>query len=300
MADRVLVSVIIPTYNRATDVIKCVKSVLNSTLKNIEVIVVDNASTDNTIEKLKIFSSDSRFKLIKSLVNLGAGGGRNRGAPRACGKYLLFVDSDNIIDSKMVEYLVDFFDNRPDCGMVGPLMLIESNRKIIWTYFADINMYTSQAKYKGTGEKNIGQFPEVIPVGHLPNCFMVKNREFKKVGGFEEKYLIIYEEADLAEKIKRLRKKIYLFSKAITYHAVDLPKPEDKKNYGFRSPERAFLLARNRVYFMKRNANWLQKIAFFVVFNPIICCYYQLNLIRTGQSNKARAYLRGYFTGIFT
>jgi len=300
MADRVLVSVIIPTYNRAADIVKCVRSVLNSTMKNIEVIVVDNASTDNTIEKLKIFSHDSRFKLIKSQINLGAGGGRNRGARDAHGKYLLFVDSDNVIDSKMIEYLVDFFDNSSDCGMVGPLMLIESNRKIIWTYFADINMYTSQAKYKGTGEKNIGQFPKVVPVGHLPNCFMVKNREFKKVGGFEEKYIIIYEEADLAEKIKRLGKKIFLFSKAITYHAVELSKREDKNDYGFRSPERAFLMARNRVYFMKRNANWLQKIAFFVVFNPIICCYYQFNLIRTGQNDKARAYLRGCFIGLFT
>lgn len=299
MSTQELVSVIIPTYNRQKDVNNCVASLLKSDYQKIEIIVVDNGSSDKTVEDLeKNYSKDKRFQLVKSKVNLGAGGGRNRGSKEASGKYLLFVDSDNVVEIKMISYLIDFFENKGECGMVGPLMY-NGDHKTIWTYFADINMSTSQAKYKGTGEKNIGQVPKVVPVGHLPNCFMVLNSDFTKIGGFEERYVIVYEEADLAEKIKRLGKKIYLYSKAITYHVAEAPKESDANNYGFRSPERAFLLARNRVLFMKRNATFPQKVTFFIIFNPLICLYYQFNLLRTGQSTKAWAYLKGNLTGLF-
>lgn len=295
-----LVSVIIPTFDRQSDVLNCAASILNSSYREIEIIIVDNNSSDRTVEELtKKYSMDSRLKLIKSKTNLGAGGGRNRGAEEAEGKYLLFVDSDNVVDGRMIDHLTNFFENHPDCGMVGPLMLLESDRETIWTYFADINMFTSQAKYKGTGEKNVGQFPEIVPVGHIPNCFMVKRTDFKKVGGFEEKYIVVYEEADLAEKIKRLGKKVYLFTKAITYHAVELSKTNDRNNYGFRSSERAFLLARNRVYFMRRNATLIQFITFFFIFNPLIFLYYEMNLLRNRDFVKAASYACGMCKGFF-
>jgi GT2 family glycosyltransferase len=264
----------------------------------LEVVVVDNNSADNTANVLtEKYAHEHRFKLIKSRTNLGAGGGRNLGAKSAKGKYLLFVDSDNIISPKMISNLVDFNSQKADCGLVGPLMLYKSNPKIIWLYSADINMFTSQAKYLGTGEKDLGQYPEIVSVGHLPNCFMLLRSDFTKIKGFEEKYLVVYEEADLAEKIKRLGKKIYLYTKAVTYHDIELPKPDAPKELGFRSKERAYLLARNRILFMKRNASLPQKIFFFIIFNPLILFYYQFNLLFHGQFDKAWYYLRGSFAG---
>lgn len=286
--------------NRAKDVLDCVNSVLNCDYKNIEIIVVDNASIDNTTIKIEEnFSKDNRVNLIKSKINLGAGGGRNRGSEEAKGEYLLFVDSDNIIDKKMISYLVGFFESENNCGMVGPLMLFKGNPNIIWLYFADINMYSSQAKYKGTGEKDKGQCNEVIRVGHLPNCFMVKKEDFFKIDGFDEKYIIMYEEADLAEKIrKRLKKKIYLYTKAKTYHDVALS-GADEKNFGFRSKERAFLTARNRIYFMKKNASFFQLLIFLLFCNPLIFIYYQFFLIKNKQYEKAWFYLKGSIKGLF-
>lgn len=293
-----LVSVVIPTCNRSKEIVNCLESVFKSNYKKIEVIVVDNASSDDTVSRLTKYFSKANFKLIKVKENLGAGGGRNRGAKEATGKYLLFVDSDNVIDPKMISRLVEFFVGKKYCGLVGPLMMIKSQPEIIWTYFADINMLTSQARYKGTGERNNGQVPEIVGVGHLPNCFMVKKTDFQRVKGFEEKYLVVYEEADLAEKMKRLGKKCYLYSKAITYHDVEVPDKAKTNDFGFRTPERAYLLARNRVVFMKRNASFGQQIIFFLIFNPVITCYYLLNLLCTSQMAKAKAYLRGALRGI--
>lgn len=295
------VSIIIPTFNRSKDAISCISSVMCSTYGNIEIIVIDNGSTDKTFENLKWkFKQSEKIKLIRSENNLGAGGGRNRGATEATGNYLLFIDSDNIVDKEMIFNLCNFFEKTNGCGMVGPLMLFKNNPEKIWLYYADINMWSSKACYKGFGEKNKRQYNEVIETGHLPNCFMVKRDDFEKVGGFDEKYFIMYEEADLAEKIKKkLKKKIYLFSKAITYHDFPIDNDEVNKNFGFRSSERAYLTSRNRIYFMKRNASIFQFLIFVFVFNPLILVYYETGLLKNGQFQKAWSYFKGFVNGFF-
>jgi len=90
----------------------------------------------------------------------------------------------------------------------------------------------------------------------------------------------MFEEADLAEKLKKLGKKIFTYTKAKTYHDVPLPNSEGIDRSFFRDSKRAFLTARNRVYFMRRNANFKQKIVFFLVFNPLIMLYYQFQLLK--------------------
>ena len=298
---KIEVSVIIPTTNRKEGVLECIDSVFGSTFKNIEIIVIDNASTDGTQEAIKeIHKKENNLTVIRSEMNIGAGGGRNLGAKNSSGKYLLFIDSDNVIHEKMIEYLVGFFEKRRDCGMVGPLMLFKEDPSIIWLYFADLNMYTSQAKYKGFGEKNVGQYGEVVEVGHLPNCFMVRKDDFEKVGGFDEKYFIMFEEADLAEKIKKiLMKKVFVYSKAITQHDFPMQDVEVSKNLGFRSALRAYLTARNRVYFMRRNTNLTQLLVFIVVFNPLILVYYLATLVKNKRIDLAWNYAKGTFVGFF-
>jgi GT2 family glycosyltransferase len=129
---------------------------------------------------------------------------------------------------------------------------------------------------------------------------MVRRDDFQKVSGFDEKYFIMYEEADLAHQIKKqLGKKIYLISRAVTYHDFPLHDPEVQNNLGLRSSERAYLTARNRVYFMRKNAPWFHFMVFFFVFNPLILFYYEILLLKNRQFAKARAYLRGCLAGFF-
>lgn len=300
---RMNVSIIIPFHNRLCEVIECVKSVLESSYKDKEVIVVDNGSNDAAAESLQR-EFGGKIKIVRSEVNLGAGGGRNLGASKANGKYLLFVDSDNVIDKKMIGYLADFMEKGRDgstpftIGMAGPLMLYKKYPNLIWLYFADINMWTSQATYKGTGEADVRQYKEVLEVGHIPNCFMVRADDFRIVGGFDEKYFIMYEEADLAEKFKRMGKKVYICTKARTYHDIPVRSEKVTVGPGLRSSERAFLTARNRVYFMKKNANFVNKFIFFVMFLPISVNYYMVSMLLNRQYASVLSYLRGTLAGI--
>lgn len=89
------ISVIIPTYNRGYLIANSIKSVLNQTYKNLEVIVVDDGSTDNTKEVVDKFN-DKRIKYIKLIENTGGSNARNIGILNANGKYISFQDSDDI------------------------------------------------------------------------------------------------------------------------------------------------------------------------------------------------------------
>jgi glycosyltransferase involved in cell wall biosynthesis len=101
-----LVSVIVPIYNSAPYLSRCVSSILNQTYRKIEIILVDDGSDDNSlILCYKLAESDERIKVI-SKSNGGASSARNIGLDNATGEYGIFVDSDDEITKDLVEYLV--------------------------------------------------------------------------------------------------------------------------------------------------------------------------------------------------
>lgn len=115
-----LISVVIPTYNREKIIKKCITSVLNQSYSNIEVIVVDDCSEDNTIEIIKTIKDD-RIKVYKLDRNSGACAARNFGINKSKGKYIAFQDSDDIwLENKLEQQYKYLLDKKVDmvfCGM---------------------------------------------------------------------------------------------------------------------------------------------------------------------------------------
>ena len=95
--DRVRFSIVIPTYNSVNEVQRAIQSVREQTLKNYEIIVVDDCSTDNTYE---VLSKQQDIILIRNSTNLRAGGARNKGIERAKGEYIIFLDADDYLAEK--------------------------------------------------------------------------------------------------------------------------------------------------------------------------------------------------------
>lgn len=110
-----LVSVVIPTYNRSKQVIVAIESVLAQLYSNIEIIVVDDGSTDNTAHSLKQFSEEISYHFTK---NSGVSSARNLGIRVAKGKYIAFLDSDDLWSETKVKRQVEFFRLNPDFGLV--------------------------------------------------------------------------------------------------------------------------------------------------------------------------------------
>ena len=105
------ISVIIPTFNRGKLIANSIKSVLNQTIKNLEIIIVDDGSTDNTKEVIDKFQ-DRRIKYIKLDKNQGASNARNIGIKAAKGRYISFQDSDDIFYPNKLEIQLNNIINK--------------------------------------------------------------------------------------------------------------------------------------------------------------------------------------------
>lgn len=112
-----MVSVIIPTYNRADKIRRSIESVLGQSYQDFEIIVVDDASTDDTCHVVKGIN-DSRIRYLKSDRKIGANGARNIGIQNAKGAYIAFQDSDDVWRKDKLKKQMDMFREREDLAIV--------------------------------------------------------------------------------------------------------------------------------------------------------------------------------------
>ncbi|MEK7632310.1 MAG: glycosyltransferase [Patescibacteria group bacterium] len=111
--DLSLVSVVIPTYQHANTIGRCIESVLGQTYSPIEIIIVDDGSTDNTAEVLRKF--DRKIRVIHQ-ENAGANPARNRGLAEATGEFVIFCDADVVMKPEMIAHFVHQLQSRPEAS----------------------------------------------------------------------------------------------------------------------------------------------------------------------------------------
>ncbi len=156
------VSVIVPVYNEETYLVQCLKSILEQSLKNIEIICVDDGSSDRSVELIeKLQKKDSRIRLIRQ-KNAGGGAARNRGALAARGEYLSFLDADDYFEPAMLE------------KMAGKMDETESDICIckVRCWHEDLNFYTDE--YSAMREEFLPSkdvFSAKDMPGHIFNTF---------------------------------------------------------------------------------------------------------------------------------
>ena len=145
MEEKELLSVIVPVYNVDKRIERCLLSITNQSYKNIEIIVIDDGSTDRSgLICDKLAEKDHRIQVIHNEVNLGVSKARNMGTTLARGFYITFVDADDYIESMMYEVLIqdiEYYDT--DIAMCG---VYEKNRQYskLINNKNEINLYTGQ------------------------------------------------------------------------------------------------------------------------------------------------------------
>ncbi|MCA9766821.1 MAG: glycosyltransferase [Carnobacterium sp.] len=109
MENKPLVSVIVPVYNVEAYIEECLDSIIHQAYQELEIIVVEDGSTDKSREKIQPYLSDKRIKFVEQ-KNKGLSGARNTGMAKATGTYILFVDSDDYIDVEMLTKIVPIME----------------------------------------------------------------------------------------------------------------------------------------------------------------------------------------------
>jgi glycosyltransferase involved in cell wall biosynthesis len=176
------VSVIIPTYNRLPMLKEAVDSVLGQNFEDFELIVVDDGSTDETAEEIKRYGG--RVKLLQIPQNRGVSVARNRGILQARGKYIAFLDSDDLWVKGKLKTQVAFMEDNPQYQLcyTDEIWIRRGKR---------VNPKLRHAKYSGW------IFEQCVPLCIIsPSSALIKRTLFSKVGLFDEA-LPVCEDYDL-------------------------------------------------------------------------------------------------------
>ena len=148
MENNQLISIIIPVYNVEPYLSKCIKSIINQTYKKLEIILINDGSTDNSLKICKEYAKkDSRIKVINK-KNGGLSSARNKGIENSKGKYLIFIDSDDYIDLTMVEKLyTNLLENNADISICNHYYDYQNNNLKVKSFPKDKLLVTEKEKY---------------------------------------------------------------------------------------------------------------------------------------------------------
>jgi len=262
MKDSIEISIIIVNYNTTDHLRKCLKSIETYLKSNgIEIIVVDNNSSDRSIEKLT-----GEFPAIKLFLrdkNDGFGSGCNYGVRHSSGKYLLFLNPDIVLLNDSVTLLKKYLEANSDCGIVSGLM-VEENDSVIYSFndfpsylweFYQLIGYGYDEKIKKLNNKKEIVENKIFETDWFHGAyFMISRIDFEMAGGFNENYFIYYEDVEICFKIKSvLKKKVICIPQVRVYHHTKSSLSEEKTDnvYIFHL-QRSKILFINNYYFFKR------------------------------------------------
>lgn len=216
------ISVIILNYNGSRYIINCIRSVLSSSYDNLEVILVDNGSTDQSIEICKdIFAADSRLNIIKNISNLGFAEGNNVGAKHSTGQYLFFLNIDTEIQSDSITNCVCQFHFHPNVGIVQPKLILLDNKTTFDSAGDFIDKYGNAVRRGGDGlEIDEGQYDQDIDIFSARGAaLMIPRSLYLESGGFDPIFFLDFEDIDLCWRVRLMGYYIKLAPKSVVFHA---------------------------------------------------------------------------------
>lgn len=218
-----LVSIIVPNFNTKSVIDSYLKNFLKIKYKPIEIIVVDDCSTDGSYEKILEYQrKHSEIKVFRNEKNSGPSKTRNNGIKHSKGKYISLLESDMEVEPDYLDHLIQKLESDSDLGAVQSLVLDLNQKDIIQADGLLYDPHTFNVYAKNVGvmktkvKKDIIQkYTSIGAVGSV-----IRKDVLDLIGGFDEKIVHNIDDIDLGWRIWLSGKKIVMVPKAITYHVT--------------------------------------------------------------------------------
>jgi len=218
------ISIVIVNWNTGKLLLDCLDSIYK-TVKNItmEVWVVDNASTDDSVESVRRLYPD--VKIIQNSQNLGFAAANNRAFKQMHGRYALLLNTDTLLTEGAVEGIYEFMEDRPDAGMACGQLLNpdESKQNSIANFPGVLSLLCNETILRillpGKFPSKRRTFKHPIEVDScIGACLLVRKKTMDQVGLLDEKYFFFFEETDWAYRMKQAGWKVYFVPTARIFH----------------------------------------------------------------------------------
>lgn len=255
-----LVYIVLVNYNGAKDTIDCIKSLEKIDYDNFKVIIVDNCSTDNSIEVLKKHNKKNHI-IIESNYNNGFSAGNNIGIKRAMEEgadFVLLLNNDTIVKKDFLSELIK--STNEDVGIcIGKIYYLKEKNKI-WYGGGKINFKTGKVMHIDHDKIDFKLDENYSDVTFATGCCMlISKKVLKTIGFLDERYFLYYEDSDYSAKILNAGLRIRYNPKSIIYHNVS-------SSTGRGSNLTQYYMIRNRLLFIKYNIEAKYKVRAYLYF----------------------------------
>jgi GT2 family glycosyltransferase len=252
------VSIIVLNYNGREDTLACLRSLEHVMYPNVNVIVVDNASSDGSADAIR--EAHPQMKLIETGANLGFTGGNNVGIHYALdhgADYIMLLNNDTIVAPDMLNLMVEVMESDPQIGVTGPMIYYYSAPETIWSAGGQIDWKRGTTSMIGVNEEDKSQYG-LTPrsVDFVTGCALLVRREvWEKVGLLDDQFFMYYEETEWCVRASRAGYKIYHVPQAMLWHKISLQEREA-------SPRTYYYMTRNRLLFLHNSRAGYQTWAY--------------------------------------
>ncbi len=258
------VAVVIVNYNGSEVLCDCLTSVLASSYPALDVLVVDNASTDDSLAVVR--RDFPSVHLIACTENLGFAGGNNVGirtALQAGAQYVLVLNNDTIIAPDCIEWLVRRARADSRIGAVSPMILFCDPKDRIWSAGGEYNLWRGVARHAGLRRRmSEKRWNQPRRITFATGCaVLLSAAALQEAGGFDERLFMYNEDGDLSLRLRKAGWLLYYEPRAVVWHREAWTTSRTiGKRWGIR------LCVRNILHVHKKHASWYHKLTFFPYF----------------------------------
>ena len=283
-----LASVIIPNWNGASHLPTCLDALEQQTFTDYEIIVVDNGSTDQSLDLLARGYPETR--VIALSYNLGFAGGCNAGLRQASGETLVILNNDTRVEPGWLAELLSALEQHPEAGMATPkVRLWDDHRRLHTT--GDYMRSNGIPDSRGVWELDEGQYDQQTYVFGAAGVAPAYRRQMlEEIGLFDADFVSYCEDVDLSWRAQLAGYRCVYVPGAVLYHKVSATG---------KGVLRSFMVARNTIWTLVKNLPadmWRRHRREIIVGQWQRCA----SALRAWRGVEARATLRGQLAGVLT
>jgi len=223
----------------------CLESLFKQTYRDFEVILVDNASDDNSIDWVR--QNFPEVKLILNQANLGFAKACNQGVSIAAGKYVAFLNFDTVVAQDWLVYLVKTVQESADIGACMPKLLLYDKKRALINSAGGVTHYLGVSWAGNYNQADKGEFEEEKEISFASGAAMlVKKEVIAKVGAFDENFYMYCEDTDLSWRMRLAGYRVLFVPQSRVWHKYNFSKGKQK----------FYLIERNRLSMFLTNYKW--------------------------------------------
>lgn len=253
-------AIIIVSYNQVDDTIECIESLLQADANLSQIILVDNASIDQSVSSIREKFGGS-LTIIALDKNKGYPYGLNQGIPVGLDKgadWFLLMNNDVIVEEDFLRAMHMATIDKPEADLIGPTILYYDHPETIWYIGYKIFPGTLIGYRSFRGRKFRAKIPKYLSIDVMHGCTMMVHRKvFQQIGLFDASNIIYGDDADFSLRAREAGFKMVAATHAKIWHKISLTMGKEK-------PNRRYLRVRNTIAFYRNNSNGLKSIIMFI------------------------------------